>query len=193
MRAVLASGVLLAVAASSLTACAHENDGRPTPAETGASPTAHRAQCVVADPDGELILHPGSFTPDGPTTTEDATLDSPVNLRVLERDVVRFTGRSTVQGIVLDYPPLKTAGLADSLADWDARRPLAGLGLDTADGQQAVLVAVRLADPRRPGHLRGVTLTTDRGETAYAQPVLVKPHGEPCTVADYDSTLDWVG
>lgn len=180
--------------------CARENDDRDSPAAVAPrasasateTPAKHRAQCIVADPEGQVILHPGSLTPDGELVLDDVALQQAVNLEVIERDVVRFAGRSTVQGIIQDYPPLKNAGLADSLADWDARRPLAGLALTPDDGQQAVLVAVQLSDPTTPGHLDGVTLTSDAGETAYAQPLLVVPHGALCTVDAYDSTLAWV-
>ncbi|WP_148614727.1 hypothetical protein [Nocardioides rubriscoriae] len=175
----------VALACLLLTGCSSEEPtDSPTP--------RHRAQCVVSDPQGEVILHSGSLTARAGLTLDDATLEEAVNLDVVERAVVQFTGRAGVQGIVLDYPPLKTAGLADSLARWEDRRALPGLTLGPDDGQQAVLVAVRLHDPATPGHLVGVRLTTDAGVRVYAQPVLVKPPGEICTVADYDGTLDWV-
>ena len=199
----VATLVALSLTGSLLTACAGDDDGEagPSTAPSGATPSTasssdspgrHRAQCIVSDPEGEVILHPGSFVPDASTVLSDATLRGAVNLEVVERAVVRFTGRAGVQGIVQDYPPLKTAGLADSLADWASRRDLPGLRVGPGDGQQAVLVAVRLADPTQPGHLVGVDLETDAGSTPYAQPVLIEPHGALCTVAEYDSTLDWV-
>ncbi|MFB9314879.1 hypothetical protein [Nocardioides plantarum] len=194
MRSTLvATSVAVLVTGSLLAGCGSDDEAGSTPTpSTGDSPGRHRAQCIVSDPEGEVILHPGSFVPDQRLVLRDAALEGADNLEVVERAVVRFTGRATVQGIVQDYPPLKTAGLADSLADWDSRRDLPGLVLGPDDGQQAVLVAVRLADPTRPGHLVGVSLRADGGSTSYAQPVLIEPHGALCTVAEYDSTLDWV-
>src|SRR3954469_13765514 len=90
-----------------------------------AEPEATRAdrpgpQCVVADPQGELIVHPGSLTATGGGWSLDhVALIGSENLDVVETDTVRFTGQPTVQGVILDYPPLKNAGIADSLADWD--------------------------------------------------------------------------
>ncbi|MCW2791535.1 MAG: hypothetical protein JWO76_633 [Nocardioides sp.] len=93
-------------------------------------------------------------------------------------------------------PPMKNAGIADSLADWDARQPLEGRHLTPADGQTAVLVVLRLTDTGEPGHLTGVrldTTTSDGTDTrTYPQPVLVKPHGEPCTIHDVASTKSWL-
>ncbi len=120
------------------------------------------------------------------------TLLDPVNVEIVEKDVVAFGGTDGVQGIIVDYPPLKTAGLVDSLADWDQRRPLTGLGLGPGDGRQAVLVAVRLVDVTRPGHVSGVVLHTDAGAQTFRQTVLAEPPGALCTVAEVDSTLDWV-
>lgn len=181
--------LLLAASTSQLLAgCAHENDDRreavPTP--------KHRAQCVVSDAEGEIILHPGSITPTGDLTLVDVDLEGALNREVIERDVVRFTGRAGVQGIIRDYPPLKTARLVDSLADWDQRGPLAGIGLGPDDEQQAVLVAIRLSDPSVSGHLDGVRLRSDGGEQAFAQSMLVEPPGALCTVSEVERTLDWV-
>ncbi len=180
-----------------LTACSGDGGPAATPDATPDARSGDRAQCVVADPEGEVILHPGSLRPRSPTRLLDVTLDRSVNLDVVERDVVRFTGSPTISGIVLDYPPLEKAGLADSLADWAARRALRGAQVGPRRGLQAVLVAVRLHDPTRPGHLDGATVaSTDTGSTAtrsttFAQPVLINPHGTLCTVSDYDGTLAW--
>ena len=194
MRALAGSLVLCFVLVSSA-GCARENDratSEAPSATSGSTAAKHRAQCTPSDAEGEIILHPGSFTPEEPITLGDVSLVDPVNVEVVERDVVRFTGRSTISGIIRDYPPLKNAGLADSLADWETRRPLAGLEVGPADEQQAVLVAVRLTDPHTQGHVSGVVLHDSAGDTSYAQPVLVVPPGEICTVADYDGTLAWV-
>ncbi len=180
-----------------LSACTGGDGSAAAPSGTTAARSGDRAQCVVADPEGEIILHPGTLSPDSPTRLVDAVLDGSVNLEVVERDVVRFTGNPTISGIVLDYPPMKNAGLADSLADWDQRRPLRGAEIGPRHGQQAVLVAVRLDDPSQPGHVVGTTVTSagsgsgSGATTAFTQPVLVKPHGTLCTVRDYDETLAW--
>jgi hypothetical protein len=149
------------------------------------------ADCVVADPQGEMIVHPGSLTPAAPLRLDLVSLVGAVNLQVIESDVVPFTGNPTVHGVIWNYPPLKNAGLADGLADWDDRQPLAGRALSPRDGQQAVLVALRLTDPSRAGHLDGVRLEDSAGGTDFVQPVLVKPPGTRCTVTDYASTTAW--
>ena len=192
VAALLVSG-LVAMLVAMLSACAGGDGPTAAPSGTTAARSGDRAQCVVADPEGEIILHPGTLSPDSPTRLVDAVLDGSVNLEVVERDVVRFTGNPTISGIVLDYPPMKNAGLADSLADWDQRRPLRGAEIGPRHGQQAVLVAVRLDDPSQPGHVVGTTVTSSdaEGTTSFTQPVLVKPHGTLCTVRDYDETLTW--
>lgn len=177
-----------ALLAGGLSACS-------PPAEDEATKTPTGARCVVADREGELILHPGSLTAGAQELgLEGVKLDDATNLEVVEAVTVAFAGRSTVSGIVLDYPPLKKAGLADSLADWGSREPLAGRALTAADGQQAVMVAVRLTEPTEAGSLTGVTLSYTEGdeETSrhWSQPVLAKPPGEPCTVDDFATTSD---
>ena len=166
------------------------------PLAPGTSRSPDPARCVVADPEGELILQPGSLSATGDgMTLGGVELQNVVNLEVIETDTVAFSGSPTVRGIILDYPPMKNAGLADSLADWDQRKPLEGRHLSAADGQTAVLVVLRLSDPGTPGHLSGVQLDTSPsdGSRVYPQPVLVKPHGEPCTTDDIASTKSWIG
>ncbi len=154
VAALLVVGVLLAGCDASSDDPAAE-DGAGSPAAAPADP----ARCVVADPEGELILHPGSLIArDAEVTLEGVALEDAANLEVVETDTVAFSGNPTIRGIILDYPPMKNAGLADSLADWGQRRPLVGRTLTPADGLQAVLVVVRLADPASPGHLTGVAL-----------------------------------
>jgi hypothetical protein len=138
-----------------------------------------------------MILHPGSLTATSPLRLDRTALVKSVNLEVIESDVVRFTGNPRINGVILNYPPLKDAGLADGLADWDERTPLAGRTLTPKDGQQAVLVALRLIDPTRNGHLDGVRLDDSAGVENYVQPVLVKPPGTICKVADYAGTTRW--
>jgi hypothetical protein len=154
-------------------------------------------QCVVADPQGELIVHPGSLTATaGGWSLDHVALTGSKNLDVVEADTVRFTGQPTVQGVILDYPPLKNAGIADSLADWDERQPFEGRRLSAADGQQAVLVVLRLSDATTSGHLLAVRLAYDDGSPrvrAMPQPLLVKPHGRPCTVDDIAAAHSWAG
>jgi len=167
-------------------------DEAPPPAPRG----TERAQCTAADPEGELILHPRSLTVAEDTTLVDVALLDAVNLSIVEQAVTGFTGNPEVQGVIRDYPPLKTAGLVDSLADWDQRRPLSGLALTATDGQQAVLVALRLDDPTLSGRLVGVTLTSEVAGTVLTQeieqPVLVQPPGAVCTFDDVDATREWV-
>lgn len=149
------------------------------------------ADCVVSDAEGEMIVHPGSVTAWAPLRLDRASLVRAVNLEIIESDVVRFTGNAHVRGVIWNYPPLKDAGVADGLADWDQRRPLAGRTVTARDGQQAILVALRLTDPSRSGHLDGVRLDDSAGGRDFAQPVLVKPHGTTCTVADYADAASW--
>lgn len=145
----------------------------------------------MSDPQGEMIVHPGSLTATAALRLVSASPVKPVNLQVIESDVVRFTGNPAIHGVIWNYPPLKDAGLADSLADWADRKPLAGHVLRPADGQQAILVALRLIDPTRSGHLDGVRLDDSAGGKDYVQPVLVKPPGTRCTLDDYAATTRW--
>jgi hypothetical protein len=190
------AGAVALIACAALATACDSDAGSPRSGSPTAASSADPARCVVADPEGELILHPGSLTATGDGLTLDGVrLASAENLDVVETDTVAFSGSSTVRGIILDYPPMKNAGLADSLADWDKREPLEGRELTPDDGQQAVLVVVRLSDTTSPGHLTGVELSTTPEDDArsYPQPVLVKPHGEPCTVDDIASTHSWIG
>lgn len=177
-----------------MTACSGETDAR-LPQESVSAIGGQRAQCTASDQEGELIVHPGSLTATEQTRLDDATMIEAVNLEIVERAVTAFGGNPTVSGIIRDYPPLKNAGLVDSLADWDLRRPLPGLLLEPEDGQQAILVALRLVDPTQSGHLNGITLASSVAGAAstqdYLQPVLVEPHEAICTVDELDSTLEW--
>jgi hypothetical protein len=155
------------------------------------------AQCVVADPQGALILHPGSFTATERTRLVSITLDDPENLEVIEESVTAFGGPEDMQGVVLEYPPLANASFIDALADWDSRRPLVGLVVRPNDGQQGVLVAVRLKDPDQAGHVRGVTITARTSEgprtLEWEQLVLLLPDGETCTEKAVAETTEWTG
>jgi hypothetical protein len=182
-----------------LTACmtSREPDPSPDRARKIQVAPAVRAGCVVSDPDGEVIVHPGTIVPTQPTELLGAALVDAVNIEAVEASVVAFSGSPHVQGIVRDYPPLENAGIADALADWSTRRPVKGLQLDIEDGQQAVLVALRLIDPAEPGHLRGVQISTStpdgRERQDLVQPVLVQPPGARCDMAAYDSSTEWAG
>ncbi|WP_134766347.1 hypothetical protein [Nocardioides sp. 1609] len=195
MDRTVTAAVVLSVLA--LAACTQDGDAGPPPDPPTAEPASsgQRAQCAVADPEGQLILLPGSLTPSSETVLDGVDLDRSVGLEVIEQAAVAFAGRSTVQGVVLDYPPLPNADLADSLATWDTRRALPGLRLTPDDGQHAVLVAVQLTDPDEAGHLDGVVLRhTDADgthEKVMAQPLLVQPADALCDVEAYASTLDW--
>ncbi len=181
-----------------LTLCLAGCSDDPGDAEPG-DPTsiadAARAQCTVADPEGELIVHPGSVKVDVETRLTDVALIGAVNLQIVEKAVTSFTGNPEVRGIIRDYPPLKTAGLADSLADWADRRPLSDLVLEPEDGPQAILVALRLIDFEESGHLTGVELSSrgSAGTTSqdYLQPVLVEPPGALCTIDEIEATRAW--
>jgi hypothetical protein len=200
MRLTLAALAVLLV----VSGCSGDGDDAPPSGSAASQPsdggvsvaagTRERAQCIVSDPEGELIVVPGTLDPDEPERLGDVELVDPVNLEVIESSVVAFSGRAGLQGIVQDYPPLPNAGLADSLADWSERRPLAGHQVGPDAPQQAVLVALRLSDATRPGHLDGVRLTYADGAapTEMVQPVLVEPHDALCTVDEVDSTLEWV-
>jgi hypothetical protein len=188
MTRVPAALAVLAVLALLVACDSSEPEAAPSP-----SGSPEPARCVVADPEGELILHPGSLTaPADGERLEGVSLDSAENLDVIHTYTVAFSGSPTVRGVILDYPPMKNAGLADSLADWDQRQPLAGRELTADDGQQAVLVVLRLSDAGAPGHLTGVSLAATTGDHDYPQPLLIKPHGEPCTVDDIASTKSWI-
>ncbi|HWI42750.1 MAG TPA: hypothetical protein VNS81_03985 [Nocardioides sp.] len=169
--------------------------GRSTGDDERPSRPVQRADCVVSDPQGEVILHPGTLAPGHRTEVLGAGLLGERNLAIIEASAVPFSGSPQVHGIIRDYPPKKNAGIADSLADWDTRRPLAGLRIGPADGQQAVLVAVRLVDARSPGRVKGVRVSTRAADGTrqdeLAQPVLVLPHSGRCDVAAYDSTTAW--
>ena len=155
------------------------------------------AQCVVADPAGALILHPGSFTATERTRLRSITLDGPENLEVIEDSVADFGGPEGLQGVVLEYPPRANASFVDGLADWDSRRPLVGLVVRPHDGLQAVLVAVRLKDPDKAGHVRGVTIAAGTSEgprtLEWEQLVLILPDGETCTDETVAETTEWTG
>jgi hypothetical protein len=187
----LGSLVVAALLAAGAAACTSD-DGED--AGDDRVPAPEGARCVVADPEGELILQPGTVEAEEQIRLEGVELDDATNLEIVEASAVAFSGGATAHGIILDYPPLKNAGIADSLADWDSRQPLAGAELRAADGRQAILVAVRLTDPESAGSITGVTLTsTEDGEEAtrrWSQPVLAKPPGDLCTVDDFASPAD---
>jgi len=171
-------------------ACSSDDGDGTTDAELGP-----RAKCVAADPEGEIILVPGAFQVEGePRELTGVELRDEQNLEVVESSTVAFGGQPTAQGIVLDYPPLKKAGIADSHADWDTRHQLPGT-VTADDGLQAMLVAVRLVDPARAGRLTGVTLTyLEEGEERseeWTQQVLVEPPEDICTVDDVAATREW--
>lgn len=155
-----------------------------------------RARCVVADPDGELLLQVWSVrAPAGGLSFDGVSVVGGANLKVVDAAAVPFAGAPGTQGVVLDYPPRENAGLVDGLARWEERRPIDGLTLRPGDGEQALLVALRLTDPTTLGHLTGTAVDsrTDRGPTVtdYAQPLLVKPHDQPCRVGDPDEVATW--
>ncbi|VXB70277.1 hypothetical protein [Nocardioides sp. AX2bis] len=163
---------------------------------SGGDREVERARCVVADPEGELLLQVWSVrAPDGGLGLADVALVDGLNLEVVDAVAVPFAGTPGTQGVVLDYPPRKDAGLVDGLARWEDRRPLDDLRLRPRDGEQALLVALRLSDPTTLGHLTGTSVgtRTDRGVTVteHPQPLLVKPHDQPCRVDDPDEVADW--
>lgn len=153
------------------------------------------ARCVAADPEGEVILHPGSVSATVPTRLLGAELADAENLTVVERAIVAYDGTAHVTGIALNYPPLKDAGMVGSMGSWATRHTLVGADLDRADGQQALLIAIRLTDPAEPGHLTGILLTQDTGagadEMILRQQVLVMPAGEQCDVEAVADTTAW--
>ena len=106
------------------------------------------ARCVLADPEGELILEPGSFAAERRTRLVSVALDDPENVEVIEAAVADYRGPDDLQGVLLEYPP-RSVSFLEGLADWDMRRPIAGLVVRPRDGRQVVLVALRLEDPRQ--------------------------------------------
>ena len=154
------------------------------------------AQCVVADPEGELVLLPGSFTADRPTRLMSLELEEPENFELVERTVSDYRGPDDFQGVVVEYPPRATSFL-EGLTDWDGRQPIADLLVRPSDGKQVALVGVRLQDPDRPGHVSGVTIeaSTDAGPRTigWEQLVLAVPHGETCTPEAVEETTEWTG
>lgn len=186
-RRVIAVGFL----AITLVACSGDDGEDDSPgAELGP-----RAKCVAADPEGEIILLPGAFRAEGePRELTGVTLRDGHNLKVVEASTVAWGGQPTAQGIVLDYPPLKTAGIADDKADWDERRPLPS-NVSSDDGLRAMLVAIRLVDPATAGRLTGVTLTYlvagEEHSEEWTQQVLVEPPEDICTVDEVAATREW--
>jgi len=154
------------------------------------------ARCVVADPEGELILQPGSFYAEKRTRLVSVVLDDPENVEVIEGSVADYRGPDDLQGVLLDYPP-RSVSFLEGLADWDSRRPIAGFVVRPGDGSQVVLVAIRLEDPEKPGHARGVTIKarTSSGPRTlgWEQLVLAVPDGEVCTSEAVAETTEWTG
>ncbi len=154
------------------------------------------AQCVVADPTGAVIMQPGSLTVDARTRLLTVSLDDAVNLEVVEDVVAPYRGPDDLQGVVADYPPGASTSFIEGLTDWNSRRTLTGLTLHPDDGKQAVLVAVRLTEPDRPAHVRGVTISADTpaGPRLYGweQLVLVLPDGK-CSDEVVAETTAWTG
>jgi len=189
------------MALAALAGCRIGGDsGEPGDAVTATDDTLGqgvRAQCVVADPEGELILHPGSFAASERIRLVSVALDEPQNLEVVEDSVVDYRGPEQLQGVVLDYPPRANASFIDALTDWESRQPLAGLVVRPRDGQQAVLVAVRLVDPTKSGHVRGVTIKARSASgprtLGWEQLVLALPDGDTCTDEAVAETTEWTG
>ncbi len=201
-RRLLAAGALAVTLAVTSTACLPGGGDDPAPApeatDTAVDPTEPegvRAKCVIADPDGEVILHPGSIEVTRRTKVLGARLLDSANLEVVERSVVGFTGPIDLQGVVLDYPPLENAGLADALADWDTRQPLVDRVIHPSNGKQAMLLAVRLIDGTRPARLKGVQVRTKSSvgfrAIAFEQLLLVLPEKEVCSIKAVAATTEW--
>lgn len=154
------------------------------------------AQCVVADPEGEMTLLPGSFVANQPTRLVSLEMDGADNLELIEAAVSDYRGPEDFQGVVAEYPPRKTSFL-EGLTNWDGRQPLAGLMVRPSDGKQVALVGVRLKDPSVPGHVRGVTIetSTDAGPRTigWEQFALVLPDGSTCTDEAVAETTEWTG
>ncbi|WP_141013758.1 hypothetical protein [Nocardioides sambongensis] len=197
-----AATLAAATALGVLHGCSTPGSGSGTdtdePFVTATDPTRRTpvlARCVAADPEGEVMLHPGSVSATVPTLLLAADLTDAENLSVVERAIVRYDGTSQVTGIALNYPPLKDAGMVGSMGAWPTRRPLVGTTLGRGDGQQAVLVAIRLTDPEEPGRLTGVMLTQDTGagpdDIILRQQVLVNPPDQPCDVQAVAATTAW--
>lgn len=202
-RRLLAAGALTVLLAVTTGGCSLPGGEDDTPEQPDATDTAVdltepegvRAKCVLADPDGEVILHPGSVLVTRRTKVLGARLLESANLQVIERSIVEFTGPIDLQGVVLDYPPLENAGLADALADWDTREPLLDRVLYPRDGKQAMLLAVQLIDRTRPGRLKGVQVRTRSSigfrAIGFEQLLLVLPADDICTIEAVADTTEW--
>ena len=200
-RATVSARLLAVLLLAPVVACSAGGDDRDEESDdvrTATDPnvgTGVLARCFVSDPDGELILHPGAFRVRRPVRLDDVELIDPVNVDVIEGSVVDYTGPLGLQGVVLDYPPLKNVGVADYLGDWETRRAIPGLQVTRADGKQAVLVAIGLVDPAEDGHLRGVRLlgTSDghADDRSWEQLALLVPHDQLCTVERIVATREW--
>lgn len=199
-RAIAAGGValiaLVVVAGFGIARSSDEPDDDAVTAIDDTEGEDVRAECLVADADGALILYPGSFTAGQRTQLVSVTLDDPENFETVEGFVSDYRGPEDLQGVVLDYPPRSTS-FVEGLTDWDSRRPIADLVVRPDDGPQAVLVVVRLTDPTKPGHVRGVTIearTPARERTlAFEQLLLVLPDGQACTEDAVAETTEWTG
>jgi len=146
-----------------------------------------RPDCVVADEQGEVIAHPGTLVPGRrPVSVVGVDLAGSYGLLTVEAVAVPWSGRTDIHGLVHEYPP--EHGIADSLADWRQRRDLDGLALRPGDQPQAVLFALRLSDPETLGKVGGFLVHERRDgvihQVRLPQPLVIKPHGEICTVED---------
>jgi hypothetical protein len=163
--------------------------GADEPAPLGAAPSTPAGNCFVGDDDGALTRHVATFTPSESLDLEGVSISDSDNVELIDGFVLPFAGDPDVTGTFLRYPPGEGV-IADSLMTWSERTRLGGARVEPADGQQAILVGIRLSDPRREGTLSGFTLTYSDAEgsestRAYPGPMTLKPPSEPCTVEDF--------
>ena len=91
---------------------------------------------MLADPEGELILEPGSFAAERRTRLASVALDDPENVEVIEAAVADYRGPDDLQGVLLEYPP-RSVSFLEGLADWDIGGRSAGLVVVLRDGRKS--------------------------------------------------------
>jgi hypothetical protein len=176
----------VAVFAATLVGCSASDAESPL----GAVTSTPGQDCFVSDRGAAVTRHVATFTPPDALELLELTVSGADNVEIIDSFVLPFTGDPHVTGTFLRYPPGEDF-IADSLMVWSERQPLAGAGVEPADGQQAILVGVRLSDPSRDGSLDGFRLEYADGDgdeftRDYPAPVILKSTTKPCTVEDFD-------
>lgn len=176
----------LAIAVGGLTVgCGSDGSAGPLGEATGTPDNA----CFGTDSNGAITKHVATFTADESVRLSALDVVDADNVAAVHPVVLPFAGNPSVTGTFLRYPP-GSGVIADSLMRWSDRTPLAGAEVDPDDGQQAVLVGLRLEDAAEDGHLDGLRLeyADSDGDTftrTYPLPLRLKTPGQLCTADDY--------